>query len=82
MNIQDAIGKVFGSRDWAYSMVVNDYFDPIRTNIPHATPNYRPEKSKFEIYYYRQTFGFPEKLDHIQVKLKKSRSISVGKQIP
>ena len=23
-------------------MVVNDYFGPIRINIPHATPNYGP----------------------------------------
>ena len=34
MNIQDRIGKGFGSRERAYSMGVNDYFGPIRTNIP------------------------------------------------
>ena len=34
-------------------MGVNTYFGPRRTNIPHATPNYGPLKSKFEVYYYR-----------------------------
>ena len=32
-------------------MVVKDYFVPIRTNIPHAKPNYGPGKYKFEVYY-------------------------------
>ena len=36
-------------------MGVNFYFGPIWTNIPHATPNYVPVKSKFEVDYYRQT---------------------------
>ena len=53
MNIQDRIVKVFGSIERAYHMVVNYYFGPRRTNIPHATPNYGPLKSKFEVYYYR-----------------------------
>ena len=32
-------------------MRVNAYFGPIRTNIPHATPNYGYIKSKFEVDY-------------------------------
>ena len=32
---------------------VNAYFDPRQTNIPHATPNYVPGRSKSGIYYYR-----------------------------
>ena len=44
MNIQYCIGKVFGSQEMSYYMVVTDYFGPMRTNIPHATPNYGPEK--------------------------------------
>ena len=39
INIQYGIGKVFGSREIAYYVGVNDYFGPRRTNIPHATPN-------------------------------------------
>ena len=61
MIIQDSIGKVFDSREIAYYMVANDYFGPRRTNRPHSTPNYGPGKSKFEIYYYRQIYYFPEK---------------------
>ena len=49
MNIQYGIGKVFSSRERAYSIRVNDYFGPILKNIPHATPNYGPRKSKFEV---------------------------------
>ena len=41
-------------------MGVNDYFGPIKTNRPYETPNYGPGKSKFGIYYYRQTYCFPE----------------------
>ena len=41
-------------------MGVNIYFGPITKNIPHATPNYGPEKYKFEINYYRQTYCFIE----------------------
>ena len=37
-------------------MGVNAYFGTRITNRPHATPNYLPEKSKFEIDYYRQAF--------------------------
>ena len=37
-------------------MVVNDYFGPRVTNIPHATPNYEPDKSTVEIDYYMQTY--------------------------
>ena len=32
-------------------MLLNDYFDPKRTNRPHATPKFGPEKSKFKTYY-------------------------------
>ena len=44
LNIQDTIGKGFGYREKALSMGVNDYFGRIRTNRPHATPNYGPRK--------------------------------------
>ena len=37
-------------------MVVNDYFGPRRTNIPHSNTNYGPIQSKFEVYYYRQKY--------------------------
>ena len=53
-------------------MGVNSYFVPRRTNRPHATPNYGPGKSKFDIDYYRQTDYPPEKLAHIKVMLEKS----------
>ena len=34
-------------------MGLNTYFGPIQNNIPNATPNYGPVKSKFEIIYSR-----------------------------
>ena len=37
-------------------MGVKDYFDPIRTNRPHATPNYGPRKYKFKVDYDRQAY--------------------------
>ena len=40
-------------------MGVSDYFFPRIKNIPHATPNYGPGKSKFEIDYYKQTYFHP-----------------------
>ena len=52
INIQYGIDKGFEYRERANSMGVNDYFGPRRTNIPHTTPNYGPEKSKFEVDYY------------------------------
>ena len=55
MNIQDGIGKGFGSRERAYYMGVNIYSVPRQTNRPHETPNNGPGKSKYEVYYYRQT---------------------------
>ena len=55
MNIQDGIGKGFGSRERAYYMGVNIYSVPRQTNRPHETPNNGPGKSKSEVYYYRQT---------------------------
>ena len=51
---------------------MNTYFSPRRKNIPHVTPNYGPRKSNLEIDYYRHTYGFPEKLAHIQGMLWKS----------
>ena len=36
-------------------MLVNAYFGPRRTNIPHTAPNYGPGKSKFEVDHHRQT---------------------------
>ena len=65
MNIQDTIGKGFGSQERAYSMGLNDCFGHRITNRTHATLNYGHGKSKFEIVYYRQTYFFPEKLAHI-----------------
>ena len=66
MNIQDRIVKVFVSIERAYHMVVNYYFGPRRTNIPHATPNYVPVKSKFEVDYCIQTHCSPEKVARIR----------------
>ena len=43
MNIQYGIGKWFRYIEIAYSIVVNAYFGPRRTNRPHTTPNYGPE---------------------------------------
>ena len=51
MNIQDGVGKGFGSREITYIMVINDYFGPRQANISHATPNYGPGKSKFGVDY-------------------------------
>ena len=72
MNIQDGICNGYGSRERAYSMGVNDYFVPRRTNRPHATPNYGPVKSKFEVGYYRQTYFSPEKLLILEKNDKRS----------
>ena len=41
-------------------MGANDYFFPRKINIPHATPNYGPGKSKEEVDYYILTYCFPE----------------------
>ena len=71
MNIQYTIGKGFGYRERADYMGVNDYFGPMITNIPHATPNYGPGKSIFGIYHYRQTYCSPEKLSRIVGKSEK-----------
>ena len=70
LNIQDYIGKIFGSRERSFSMVVNDYFGPRKTNRPHTTHNYGLGQSNVEIGYYRQTCFFPGKLAHIQGKLE------------
>ena len=74
MNIQDGIGKGFGSIEISYYMGVNSYFGPRRTNRPHATPNYGPVKSKSEVYYYRQTY-FLQKKYLISEKTGKSGSM-------
>ena len=47
MNIQDAIGKGFGSIEIAIYVRLNDYFDPIIINRPRENPNYGPGQSKF-----------------------------------
>ena len=61
MNIQYGIGKVFGSRERSYYVGVNDYFGHRQTNIPHATLNYEPGKSGFEVDYYRHKYCSPGK---------------------
>ena len=43
---------------------MNDYFYPIKTNIPHATPNYGPGKYILEVDYYRHTYFSAGKLAH------------------
>ena len=60
MSIQYFIGNGFGFQIRAFSVGVNAYFDPRRTNGLHETPNYGTGKSKFEIDYCRQTL-FPRK---------------------
>ena len=52
-------------------MGLNNYFGPRIKNRPHASPNYGPGKSKFEVDYYRQTF-VSWKMAHIWGKLEKS----------
>ena len=52
-------------------MGVNSYFFPIRKNRQHATPNYVPGKSNFEVDYYIQTF-FLQKKQLISGKTGKS----------
>ena len=47
-------------------MGVNYCFIDRRTNIPHATPNYVPVKSKFEVDYCIQTHCSPEKVARIR----------------
>ena len=47
-------------------MRVCGYFYPIRTNRTYGRPNCGSGKSKFEIVYYRQIYGCPEKLSHIR----------------
>ena len=55
MNIQDAIGKGFGSIGRAYYIGLNDCFTPRRTNRPHTTPNYRPGKYVGGIHHTPET---------------------------
>ena len=71
MNIQNRFCKDFGSREISYSMKVNDYFGPRLTDRLHATPNYGPETSNFEVDYYRPTYFSPETLYHIRKRLVK-----------
>ena len=56
MNIQYEIGKIFEYIERSYYIELNDYFDLIRTNIPHVTNNYGPEKSKFGVDCYRKIY--------------------------
>ena len=49
-----------------------DFFGPRRTNRLHKKPKYGPGKYKFEVYYYRQTYVYLEKMAHMQSKLEKS----------
>ena len=51
-------------------MVVNTYFGLRQTNTPHATPNYRPGKYKFEVDYSRQTYRSQEKVFNISKNWK------------
>ena len=44
VNIQDRVHKGFVSRERAYTMVVDAYFIPRRTNRPNATLTYEPVK--------------------------------------
>ena len=53
-------------------MGVNCYFGPGRKNRPHATPNYVPGQSKFEIDYYIQKIFLKNWIDHIRGKLEES----------
>ena len=68
MKTQYVIVKVFEYREKSYSMRVNAYYGPRQTNRPHATPNYRHEKSNFEVDYYRQIYFSPEELAHTRKK--------------
>ena len=47
MNIQYTVVKVFGYIKIAFYIGGGVCFSPRRKNIPHETPNYGPEKSKF-----------------------------------
>ena len=53
MNIKYVIGKVFGSRERAYYMGVNDQFDPRRKidHVQHLTMNLENVGMKFIITY-------------------------------
>ena len=42
LNIQNTIGKGFGSREREFLLGVNDYFGHIITNWIHARPKYWP----------------------------------------
>ena len=72
--IQDENGKQFGSIETAYSMGVNDYYGPRRTDRPHETPNCGAGNSKFEVDYCMQTYFSQEELSHIRTKLEKGMS--------
>ena len=64
-NMQCSNGKGFRSIERALFIWINAYFVTTITNIPHATPNYGPGQSKFEIYYYRKTHCFTKTLVRI-----------------
>ena len=73
MKISYVIGKGIGYREIAYYMGVNGYFPPIRTNRPHATPNYVTCKSRFELiikdrHIFPQKTGKPSSTSNIYSK--------------
>ena len=75
LNIQYAIGKGFGYRERTFSMGVNYYFGPIRTNRPHASPNYETGQPKFEIDYYRQKYFSPENDSYMRKVEKEGKEV-------
>ena len=53
-------------------MGVNDYFDPIKTEIPHATQMYGPGKSKYKVKYWRQKYFIQKSSSYLKKKKGKS----------
>ena len=74
MNIQYAIVKGFRSREISYSMLVNAYFGPRRTNIPRAIPNYGPVNISTKLIIADIHIVLRKKWGYIQGKFGKIRS--------